>query len=270
MLPVQLLLLLFVKVARRSSTLVQNLRRDNMSKKRTAAELEGKRQAALAALKAHKYNVQLAAQALGYTTRYVQTQLDKYKERGSVSALPRSGRPKLLSTAQIEAAAAAVLQHQSVAKAAAVLKQQGTIASTICDETVARAVKKVLELAPVQQQPILTSATKKKRLAFSRQQHDSNTMIAIDSTILTLSSTPRRRKRWVRKGDKPVASKPVKGQQLHVYGGITKYGVTRLIRVTGSTGHPKKYHYYCKKVKAVVQHSGVGAAEFQEVLGTQL
>jgi hypothetical protein len=137
----------------------------------------------------------------------------------------------------------------------------------MCNETVSTAVKNVLGLVPVQQQPIPASATKKKRLAFSRQQHDSNAIIAIDSTTLTLSSTPRR---WVKKGDKAVASKRIQRQQLHVYGGITKYGVTRLIRVTGSSGHSKKYHCYCKKAKALVQHSHVAAEEFQEVLGTQL
>jgi hypothetical protein len=162
------------------------------------------------------------------------------------------------------------LEQQCVAKAAAALKEQGTIAGSISTKTVTRAVKNVLDLAPQQQQPILTSATKQRRVAFSRQQHDSNSIMAIDSTYLTLSSSQRRRKKWVRKGTKPVACKPIKGKQLHVYGGITKYGVTRLIRVTGSTGHPKKYLKYCKKAKAMVQHNGLGAVEFQEMLAEEL
>jgi hypothetical protein len=269
-LPVQLLLLLYFRVARHSSTIAQELHIDKMAKRRTAAELEIKRQTTLAALKAKKFNVAAVARALGYTTRYIKAQIVKYKKRNSVSALPRSGRPKALNAAQVEAAAAAVLEHQSVAKAAAALKQQGTIASSICTQTVLRAVKNVLDLAPVQQQPILTSETKQKRIAFCNQQHDSDRIIAIDSTYLTLSSTPRRRKKWVEKGTKPVACKPVKGKQLHVYAGVTKYGVTRLIRVTGSTGHPKKYFKYVKKLKALVQHTGVGAEEFQEVLWEEL
>ena len=269
-LSVQLLLLLFFWVARHSSKLAQKLHIDKMAKRRTAAELEIKRQTTLAALKAKKWNVAAAARALGYPTRYVQAQLNKYNERGSVSALPRSGRPKALNAVQVEAVATAVLEHQSAAKAAAALKQQGTIASSICTKTVLRAAKNALDLAPVQQQPILTSATKKRRVAFCQQQHDCDRIIAIDSIILTLSSTPRRCKKWVKKGTKPVACKPIKGKQLHVYGGVTKYGVTRLIRVTGSTGHPKKYFSYNKKLKAVVQHTGVGAEEFQDVLWEEL
>jgi hypothetical protein len=122
----------------------------------------------------------------------------------------------------------------------------------------------------VQQQPILTSATKQKRIAFCQQHHDSDRIIAIDSTILTLSSTLRRRKKWVEKGTKPVACKPVKGKQLHVYAGVTKYGVTHLIRVTGTTGHPTKYFKHDKKLKVKVQHTGVGADEFQDVLWEEL
>uniref|UniRef100_A0A383VIC8 Transposase Tc1-like domain-containing protein n=1 Tax=Tetradesmus obliquus TaxID=3088 RepID=A0A383VIC8_TETOB len=181
-----------------------------MAKKRTFSDYAAKRHAALAALKAHKYDVDRAAKSLGYTRRYVKSQLDKYKERGDVWELPRSGRPKLLTDAQVEAVAELVLQHQCVAKAVAILKEQGMLASGISTVTVNRAVKNVLDLAPQQQQPILTSATKK------RQQHDTDSIMAIDSTYLTLSSSQRRRKKWVRKGTKPVACKPVKGKQLHV------------------------------------------------------
>jgi hypothetical protein len=268
--PLQLLLLFFIKVAQHSSTVAQKLHIDKMAKRRTAAEEEIKRQTTLACLKANKFNVAAVARALGYSTRYIKAQAAKYGNRKSVSALPRSGRPKALDAAQVEAAAAAVLEHQSAAKAAAALKEQGTIASSICAKTVLRAVKNVLDFAPVQQQPILTSKTKQKRIAFCWQQHDSNSIIAIDSTYLTLSSTPRRRRKWVEKGTKPVACKPVKGKQLHVYAGVTKYGVTRLIRVTGSTGHPKKYLKYDKKLKRQVQHTGVGAKEFQDVLWEDL
>lgn len=268
--PLDLLLLLLSSSTYLSSPPAQMHKSTKMAKFQTVSDQEAKRHATIAALKAHKWDVNRAAKALGYPRRYVKAQRDKYKERGNVSCLPRSGRPRLLNAAQIEAVAELVLDQQCVGKAAAVLKQQGTLASSISTSTVVRAVKTVLDLAPEQQQPILSSATKQRRVAFSRQQHDSDRIIAIDSTYLTLSSSQRRRKKWVRKGTKPVASKPNKSQQLHVYAGITKYGVTRLIRVTGSTKHTKKYFKYCKKAKAMVQHTGVGAEEFQEVLGQEL
>jgi transcriptional regulator with GAF, ATPase, and Fis domain len=70
-LPVQLLLLLYFRVARHSSTIAQELHIDKMAKRRTAAEHEIKRQTTLAALKAKKFNVAAVARALGYTTRYI-------------------------------------------------------------------------------------------------------------------------------------------------------------------------------------------------------
>lgn len=182
----------------------------------------------------------------------------------------RSGRPGVLNAAQIEAACTLVAEEQSVPKAAAILREQGVIDSNTHTKTVQRAVKKHMELVSVDQQPLLSQQTKKCRLAFCQQQHDPDTLVAIDSTYLTLSSQWRRRKMWVRKGTKPVVSKPNKSQQLHVYAGITKYGVTRLIRVTGTTGHPLKYYRYVSKLKADVQLSGVGSEEFQYMLTNEL
>lgn len=241
-----------------------------MAKKQRVSHQEAKRHATLAALKANKFDVTRTVKALGYSRRYVRAQLNKYKTRGDVSPLPRPGRPRKMNAAQDEAAGETVLQQQSVAKAAAILKQKGIIDSSISTRTVTRAAKRVLDYASEQLQPILSSPTKKRRLAFCRQQHDSDRIMAVDSTYLTLSSSQRRCKKWVRKGTKPVASKPNKSEQLHVYAGVTKYGVTRLIRVTGSTGHPKKYFKLDKKLKVDVQLTGVGAQEFQEVLWQEL
>jgi transcriptional regulator with GAF, ATPase, and Fis domain len=92
----QLLLLLLSKVARHSSTIARELHIDKMAKRRTAAELEAKRQATLACLKAKKFDVAAVARCLGYPTRYIKSQLVKYQNRKSLSALPRSGRPKAL------------------------------------------------------------------------------------------------------------------------------------------------------------------------------
>uniref|UniRef100_A0A383WPW4 Uncharacterized protein n=1 Tax=Tetradesmus obliquus TaxID=3088 RepID=A0A383WPW4_TETOB len=180
----------------------------------TVSDQQAKRYAALAALKAHKYDVGRAAKALGYTRRFVKAQLDTYKNRGNVDALPRPGRPKLLNAAQIEAAAEQVLQQQSVAKAAAVLKEQGTIASSISTETITRAVKTAVHSAAEQQQQQqqlakASSTTKQQRVA-SRQHHGSDSSTAIDGTYLALSSSQGRRKKWVRKVTKPAGGKVTK------------------------------------------------------------
>jgi transposase len=177
--PVGLLLLLFFRAAvsywlNTAARYFAMQRSINMGTKRTISDQEAKRHAALAALKAHKLDVKRAAIALKNKPRFMKAQLDKYKQRGSVSALPRSGRPKLLNAAQVEAAVELVLQHQSVAAATAVLKEQGTIASSISTKTVNMAVKSALKLTPC--------------------------------------SNQRWRRKWVRKGTKRVASKPKQGQ----------------------------------------------------------
>jgi hypothetical protein len=243
---------------------------DIMNPKQQISERLGRRFAACSAVKHHRGDVKRATRASGFSPRFIRSQLKKQLTQGTLIDKPRSGRPGVLNAAQIEAACTLVAEEQSVPKAAAILREQGIIDSSTHTRTVQRAVKKHMELVSVNQQPLLSQQTKKRRLAFCKQQHDPDTLVAVDSTYLTLSAQWRRRKMWVRKGTKPVVSKPNKSQQLHVSAGITKYGVTQLIRVTGTTGHPLKYYRYDSKLKANVQMTGVGSEEFQYMLKNEL
>ena len=234
------------------------------------SERVARRYAACSAVKHHREDVQRAARATGMQPRYVRRQLKKQRHAKSLLDKPRSGRPIVLNRAQISAACTLVSEEQSVPTAVAILRTNGIIADSVSIRTVQRAVLKDMELVPVDQQPLLSQKTKERRLAFCQQQHDPDSLVAVDSTYLTLSAQWRRRKMWVMKGTKPLLSKPNKSQQLHVYAGISKHGVTHLIRVTGTSGHPKKYYRYDSKAKADVQMTGVGAEEFQYMLLNEL
>lgn len=241
-----------------------------MKPKAQISERVTRRYAACSAVKHHRGDVQRAARATGFQPRYIKNQLKKQRHSKNLLDKARSGRPTVLDRAQISAACTLVAEEQSVPTAVAILKAREVIPDSVSVRTVQRAVMKHMELVPVSQQPLLSQKTKERRLAFCQQQHDPNSLVAVDSTYLTLSAQWRRRKMWVMKGTKPVVSKPNKSQQLHVYAGISMYGVTQLIRVTGTSGHPKKYYRYDSKLKANVQMTGVGAEEFQYMLLNEL
>lgn len=241
-----------------------------MKPKQHISERLARRFAACHAVKYHKGDVTRAARASGLPPRFIRNQVSKQLKTGTLIDKSRSGRPSILNAAQTEAACTLVAEEQSVPRAAAILRQQGIIDTRVATKTVSRAVAQHMELVSVDQQPLLSQQTKQRRLAFCQQQHDSDTLVAVDSTYLTLSAQWRRRKMWVRKGTKPVVNKPNKSQQLHVYAGISKYGVTPLIRVTGTSGHPLKYYRRDSKLKADVLMTGVGSEEFQYMLLEQL
>lgn len=241
-----------------------------MNKKRAQLPRKARRWAVINALKACKWDVTRAARITGNSLRYVKKWKTKYSKTKNVDDSHRCGRPRLLDAAQVEAACTAVAEQQSVPKATALLKQHEIISTSISCRTVFRAVQHDMELAAVEQRPILTAQTRNRRLAFCQQHHDSNAIIAVDSTYLTMHSYHKRRRVWVRKGTKPVGNRPLKSQQLHVYAGITAHGKTSLMRVTGTTGHPQQYQRYDKKKKQMVQLTGVGSEEFLEVFQQQL
>lgn len=202
-----------------------------------------------------------AARQVGKKVDFVRKWYTKWQQTGNVDDEPRSGRKRLISDSARAAACTLVAEEQSVPVVTAILKEQQLIGGTVSSRTVLRAVSQDMELKTVEQRPILSDDSRKKRVKFCRQQHDSDALMAADSTYFTLGTVQKRRKYWVRKGQKAVAGRPNRNAQLHVYAGITKYGKTTLRLVSGTTGLRKKY--YNQKGK---QLSGVGAQEYQEVL----
>ena len=222
------------------------------------------RWAVICALKSCKRDVHRAAAQTRKSVTYVRRWKQRYLQTRNVNDRTHTGRPSKIQAATLAAAVTLVAEQQSVPAATAILKDQELLEEDIHVKTVLRAVKKKMDCSFVQQRPILSARTRAKRRIFSQQQHDSDSMIAIDSTYFTLGTVQRRRKHWTMKGTRAIAGRPNKSQQLHVYGGITAHGKTKLVYVTGTTSHTKSY--YNKKGKL----TGVGAQEFKEVMQKQL
>lgn len=230
----------------------------------TKASRQQARWAVIHQLNIHKGNIHKAASVTRKSVAFVKRWQQHYKKHKNVNYKPRSGRPRKISAIVREAAVTLVAEEQSVPAATAILKQRQLLDSSIHHRTVLRAVTQVMDCKPVQTRPILNNASRAKRVKFSRQQHDPDTLIAIDSTYFTLGTVQRRRRYWTRKGTSAVAGRPNKSQQLHVYGGITAHGTTKLVFVSGTTGHNKVY--YNRKGAL----SGVGAEEFQDIMKKKL
>ena len=167
---------------------------------------------------------------------------------------------------QVASLVKAAAQRDSVPAALAALQRKGLVPGWVSLKTARRAVKRFLEQKTARVQPVLTASTKAKRLAFSRQRHPLKQVVAVDSTILTAGNFGSRHKVWTKKGTKPVITKYRKGQKLHVYAGITRYGATKLVRVTGTTGLVSRF----TKPGGVEKYRGVCAKEFQQVMRQHL
>ena len=93
----------------------------------------------------------------------------------------------------------------------------------------------------------LTAKTKQARIRFARANRDKTW----DRTCITdrcrfyfrYPGTRVRRVRWAKQSQKhqDAAFKPNHPSCLNVYGGITKYGATRLVKVTGTTNYKTDY-----------------------------
>jgi len=202
----------------------------------------------------------------GLKRRYIEKWVKRYQETGTVNDSPRSGRPRVLQPRQLAPLVTAAAQQDSVPAALAALQRKGLVPRWISVKTARRAVKRYLAKKAPRVQPVITARTKAKRLAFCKQRHLLKQVVAVDSTILTAGSFGSRRKVWAKLGTTPVMQQVRKGQKLHVYAGITRYGATSLVRVTGTTGLVPRF----TKAGGVEKYRGVCAKEFQQVMQKHL
>jgi len=222
------------------------------------------RWAVIHALKLHKWDVHIAASKTRQSVAYVRRWKRHYLEFQNVNDKSRSGRPSKISATTRAAAGVLLAEEQSVPVVTAILKQQQLLDGNVHEKTVLRAVKDDMECVFVKRRPILNAASRAKRVKFCQQQHDISSLIASDSTYFTMGAVLYRRKYWTKKGTPAVAGKPNKSQQLHVYGGITAHGKTKLVFVTGTAGHAKEYYNSRGKL------AGVGAEDSQDIMQNNL
>lgn len=114
--------------------------------------------------------------------------------------------------------------------------------------------------------PMLTSLHKQKRYAWAKKHLSKRTSFSswlfTDSKLFLRQPTSSKQaaKIWYPPGGRPDVPTVQHSEGVHVYAGVTKFGVTKLIFVTGG-GSKKSKHINPKTGKL---HVGVGAREYQE------
>ena len=221
-----------------------------------------------------KSNQQLSYRAIGAIVgaqhKAVKHWIQVYKRTGRVNDAPRSGRKPKLTTAGLAKVSKKLLQQDvptgfSSSRVAGLLKAEAGI--QVSAETVRRHcrgtewgygfARKVLMLRPPH---------KAKRLAWARKHLSKRTSFSswmiTDSKVFLLHKTTSKLgvKVWWPKGGRPSVPIVRHSQGVHVYLGVTKYGVTKVIFVTG--GGSQKSAYI--NPKTGLPHTGVSACEYQE------
>jgi len=237
----------------------------NCSKMKRGTERHSARWAVVNAWKLSRGDLDRVCSVTKKRRRFVEKWIQHYKQHGTVDDKARSGRKKLFSSSQQQSFAEQVLEQQSVPAAAKAAKSQGLLDTSFSVRTAYRVARAQLDLKTPNPKPLLSQKTKEKRLAFSCARHRVGSLLAVDSSYFTLHGCQPRRRRWVRKGERPTRPKPLKSQQLHVYGGISKHGKTPLVFATGTTGLKKRYFKVSKKGRKQA-YSGMCAEEFQDIM----
>jgi transposase len=218
-----------------------------------------------------KASYQSAARKFKCSPAFVHKWVQHYKRHHHVTSLPRKVSGAALRAAKTRRACALVQQDDfnSAARVGNQLEVEfGTKAS-------AATVRRWLEAAGMRFQPpkyeqVLTPQHKAKRVAFSQRTLDLNvnSLLITDSKVFFCHPPRygRYMKRWAFPGQRRVVATVKHSQKVHAYAGISRYGVTELVFVSGTTGRVSPYI----NPKTRKPHSGVCGAEYEEVIAPKL
>lgn len=234
------------------------------------------RLAVVTAVRKYRGDFTAAAKALGTNPGYVKRWYNQITTVGHANDRARSGRPPVFPAEVTDKVVDKVLELQSFTAATRALIATGDLPahisrSTVYTNVIKRGIK--LKWGPQSYIPNITPLTVAKRLAFAKchLQHGTDwcSVMAIDSCMFRLDRVGGLRGVWRLVGE-PVESSSArpsysKKGSLHVYAGITAFGKTPLVFVSGTSNMAPRY----KSAKGQLL-KGVGAAEFQHVLGKHL
>jgi hypothetical protein len=211
---------------------------------------------------------------------FVATWVECYLATDNVIGLPKKenrGRKRKLDEAAVQEAAklmaatqdnprARVVAGKSTRQAAAALVAKD-IAPTVHHTTVFRRVTEDLNLAcskgPSSRMTI-SPANLPKRLAFAQKHRDDSwkDVLFVDSKIFVMEHAKPASKRpatWAPKGEHLPQPKQRSSAQVHVYAGVSWYGITQLVICTGTTKVKSPYI----DPKSNLPHRGVCTREVQ-------
>lgn len=203
-----------------------------------------------------------------------------YRSTGGVQKKTGSGRKRCLSDAAVDTvttmlesgnftgtAHVALEAHKAGFASGDKPPHRTTIARRV--KARAKALGKPIHAVRGQPEKELTPQMKSKRLLFCKK----NKSTCWETTMFTdrkrflfrYPGCPVRRYAWVRKGKRRVARKASKAMSVNVYAGITKFGITKLHCVAG-TSNMKSMHTNLKG-----QHArNITKSEYMEVLKKSL
>lgn len=220
--------------------------------------------------KAHPdWSLRKVGKAVGADHKTVKLWVGVHERSRDVKDQARPGRKALISQAALCKVRSVAVQKQSRSKFSAarlskVLQAEcGTKASV-------RSVQRTLKAAGwkygyAKKILMLTAAHKAKRLEWARRHLSKRTAFAswmfTDSKVFLLHRTAGKAgvKMWYPQDCRPTTAIAKRSKGVHVYLGVTKYGVTAPVFVTGG-GSQKSQHTNPKTGKAF---TGVGAPEYQ-------
>lgn len=206
---------------------------------------------------------QAIADTLGQSKLNVRRWLRMWEDRGSVEDAARSGRPSKL-TSRAMAAIHRMLEKDprlSAAKLAAGLRRMRMC--SVDPSTVRRAMAAAgMQYRSVRRVPLLNDVHKRARLQFacSNARRRWHSVMFTDSKYFTMYPVKGNMKVWTSADGQPAVGIPKHSPTLHVYMGVTYWGCTELVLVSG--GSTKSVY---KNDKDQL-HRGVCAQEYQEVV----
>lgn len=206
---------------------------------------------------------------VGATHRTVGLWLDCYARTGDVKDQERPGRKPLVDRAARQQARQMAIDGEAEdLSCSAMLAEtvQGEIEQLPSDRTLRRVFRGEQWLYGLPKPAlVLTAQQKQKRLTFAKRHLGIKTAFSkwmfTDSKVFQLHKTAGKKghKVWYLKGYRPTCRILKASQGVHVYAGVTKFGVTKPIVVTG--GGSQKSAYI--NPKTGILYPGVSAVEYQ-------
>lgn len=219
-------------------------------------------------------NFQLTARLTKVSRNTVRHTVQRYQSTGSVKDKPGRGRKRLVKGPVAKQAIQLLLSDDcgTAHEASVELHKAGITPRVLHKSTITRAVKEhgkhggqVITLVRGKPSKELSAENKAKRLAFAQanKRRSWNNVMFTDRKKFNFRYPGSRVRpcQWIVKGSKRQATTVNHPLGLNVYAGITKYGVTRVHIVAGTSKRKTKYN---NKIGA--QAKNITAAEYTDVV----
>jgi len=218
------------------------------------------------------------SKSLGLSLRKVRRWIERYKATGGVHDAPKSGRrPLLTREAALQARLLLTTKGNGGAKSVAQLLYASGHANMLVDrKTVGRAYSRLAKEMGIKYrvktgkpEKELTADTVLKRLAFCRanQKRSWGNVLFTDRKKFAFYYPGEKVQavRYLEEGQRHEAYRVNHAQVVNVYAGISRFGVTKLHIVSGTSGHKGSY-----QTKKGTLAKNITAMEYEDVLQSTL